>query len=172
MFKFFFFLKDDYSYDKNAKEYKAQNEYGIIHMLTNCKNILHAYIIKNDNEFVLNKNVICWNSDLIYHHMCNISSVLLNYFFILYTYIQSVGNKRDEENININVNVFMYIIRKINYVLKFYIYSKNVSNKYYNIKKEVPFQYNKKDEEDYYYFNHMFVKKNRRLEKNVFFYYH
>ncbi|ETW31538.1 hypothetical protein PFFCH_01027 [Plasmodium falciparum FCH/4] len=137
-------------------------------MLTNCKNILHAYIIKNDNEFVLNKNVICWNSDLIYHHMCNISSVLLNYFFILYTYIQSVGNKRDEENININVNVFMYIIRKINYVLKFYIYSKNVSNKYYNIKKEVPFQYNKKDEEDYYYFNHMFVKKNRRLEKNVF----
>ncbi|SOV25536.1 conserved Plasmodium membrane protein, unknown function [Plasmodium sp. DRC-Itaito] len=47
-------------------------------------------------------------------------------------------NKKEEEeedNIDIDFNIFIYLIRKINDVLKFYMYSKYISKKYYNIKK-------------------------------------
>ncbi|GAW78878.1 hypothetical protein, conserved [Plasmodium gonderi] len=84
-----------------------------------CKNVLQIYLLYNITyEYTSMGNLECTmkkcqEEELLFCNLCNISSLIFNYFFTIYVYI---NNKR-----NANIDTLLNIVCKINKLLEVYL---------------------------------------------------
>ncbi|CAD2105919.1 conserved Plasmodium protein, unknown function [Plasmodium vinckei] len=121
--------KNNEQYLMNNKEELLKNKKGnsidcdtrkeLGKVLSKCKNVLKVYL-KEKNIFTCDpkyteENENEMDEEVIFYKMCNISNILINYYYINYIYI------KNSEVDNINIDIAIYLIKMINSILKIYL---------------------------------------------------
>ncbi|SCM19922.1 conserved Plasmodium protein, unknown function [Plasmodium chabaudi adami] len=111
--------KEELLKKKNGNSIDCDTSKQLGKVLSKCKNILKAYL-NEQNIFTCalkyteeNENEM--DEEVIFYKMCNISNILINYYYMNYIYI------KNSEVDNINIDIVIYLIKKINSILKIYL---------------------------------------------------
>ncbi|CRG98369.1 conserved Plasmodium protein, unknown function [Plasmodium relictum] len=139
-----------------------KNETFFKNILNKCKNILDIHF--NDD---ITFNFIIRNEEELFYSLCNIICVLKNYYFIVYIYIS--------ENDNINMDILLFLVKKINEILRVYLYISSDINRNFSffIKRTGRYKdienitfYNMYLQEHDFYSNNFFLKINYLNKKS------
>ncbi|ETB60484.1 hypothetical protein YYC_02766 [Plasmodium yoelii 17X] len=146
-------------------------------VLSKCKNVLKAYL-NEQNIFPFDskcneENGNEMDEEVVFYKICNITHILINYYYINYIYIKN--NDID----NINIDIAIYLIKNINFILKVYLkICMNINIKFSLLMKR-NWEYieienmimNRKNLNKNKFHSNQFIEKINKMNKKMFIYF-